>query len=97
MGASSCARRSFVYGRAMMKSVNDLGHRKTRVGFIASHPIQYFAPLYQAINRTDELEAIPIYLTDFSLRNTIDPLFGTKVVWDIDMLAGTSPLFVTGY
>lgn len=80
-----------------MECIKNLDRTKTRVGFIASHPIQYFAPLYQAINRTDELEAVPIYLTDFSLRNAIDPLFGTKVVWDIDLLGGTSPLFVTGY
>ena len=71
--------------------------KKLRVGFVSSHPIQYFAPLYQAINRTPDLEAIPIYLTDFSLRNSVDPLFGAKVVWDIDLLTGTSPLFVPGF
>lgn len=71
--------------------------KKTRVGFVSSHPIQYLAPLYQAINRTVDLEAAPIYLTNFSLRNAVDPQFETNVAWDIDLLAGTRPLFVPGF
>lgn len=80
-----------------MQCVKPADRRKLRIGFVASHPIQYLAPLYQAINRTADLEAIPIYLTDFSLRRSIDPLFGTSIVWDIDLLAGTNPLFVPGF
>ena len=80
-----------------MTSDRPSGPKKTRVGFVSSHPIQYLAPLYQAINRTADLEAVPIYLTDFSLRDAVDPLFGTKVVWDVDLLGGTNPLFVSGF
>jgi glycosyltransferase involved in cell wall biosynthesis len=80
-----------------MSSDPPSGLKKTRIGFVSSHPIQYLAPLYQAVNRTADLEAVPIYLTDFSLRNAVDPLFGTKVVWDVDLSVGTNPLFVPGF
>lgn len=71
--------------------------RKQRVAFVNTHPIQYFAPLYRHINRSADIEAVPVYLTDFSLRGAVDPQFGEKIVWDVDLLAGTDPLFVPGY
>ncbi len=71
--------------------------RKVRVGFLYTHPIQYAAPLLQLINRSADIEAVPIYLTDFSLRGAVDKQFGRKVVWDIDLLEGTEPIFVPGY
>lgn len=71
--------------------------RKVRVGFLFTHPIQYAAPLLQLINRCTDIEATPIYLTDFSLRGAVDKQFGRKVVWDIDLLQGTDPIFVPGY
>lgn len=71
--------------------------RKVRLGVINTHPIQYVAPLLRRINETTDIEAIPIYLTDFSLRGAVDPQFGHKVVWDIDLLTGTDPVFVPGY
>ncbi|WP_422056511.1 glycosyltransferase family 4 protein [Sphingomonas sp.] len=68
--------------------------RRPRIAFLNSHPIQYFAPLYAHINRTGAFEAIPIYLSDVSLRGEFDPGFAQKVAWDIDLLAGTDPIFV---
>lgn len=70
--------------------------RKRRVGFVNSHPIQYFVPLYRRINREPDLEAVPIYLTDHSLRGDFDPGFKQKLTWDIDLLSGTDPVFVSG-
>jgi hypothetical protein len=67
---------------------------RRRVAFVNSHPIQYFAPLYAAINRSADLEAVPIYLTDHSLRGGFDVGFKQPVTWDIDLLAGTDPIFV---
>jgi glycosyltransferase involved in cell wall biosynthesis len=71
--------------------------RRVRVGFLYTHPIQYAAPLMRLINRSADIEAVPIYLTDFSLRGAVDKQFGVKVVWDIDLLEGTDPIFVDGY
>lgn len=71
--------------------------RRVRVGFLYTHPIQYAAPLLRLLNRSPDIEAVPIYLTDFSLRGAVDKQFGRKVVWDIDLLEGTDPIFVAGY
>lgn len=70
--------------------------RKRRIGFVNSHPIQYFVPLYRRINQSADLEAVPIYLTDHSLRGDFDPGFKQKLTWDIDLVSGTDPVFVTG-
>ena len=70
--------------------------RKRRVGFINSHPIQYFVPLYRRINQSPDIEAVPIYLTDHSLRGDYDPGFKQKLTWDIDLVSGTEPVFVSG-
>ena len=77
--------------------MTDLPGRKVRLGVINTHPIQYVAPLLRRLNETSDIEVVPIYLTDFSLRGAVDPQFGRKVVWDIDLLAGTIPVFVPGF
>lgn len=68
--------------------------RKSRIAFLNTHPIQYFAPFYAHINRTPDLEAVPIYLTRHGLTETVDHHFGQPVRWDIDLLEGSRPLFV---
>lgn len=77
--------------------MTDLPRRKIRLGVINTHPIQYVAPLLRRLNETADIEAVPIYLTDFSLRGAVDPQFGQTVVWDVDLLSGTDPIFVPGY
>lgn len=76
--------------------MTDAAPRKRRVGFVNSHPIQYFVPLYRRINESPDLEAVPIYLTDHSLRGDFDPGFKQKIAWDVDLISGTEPLFVSG-
>ena len=76
--------------------MNEAAIRKRRVGFVNSHPIQYFVPLYRRINQSADLEAVPIYLTDHSIRGDYDPGFKQKLQWDIDLLSGTDPVFVAG-
>lgn len=68
--------------------------RRRRVGFLNSHPIQYAAPLYAYLNRSDDIEPVGLYLTDFSLRGDVDRQFGRAVAWDIDLLEGYEHRFV---
>lgn len=70
--------------------------KTVRVAFVNTHPIQYFAPLYRYINTTGAIEAVPIYLSDHSLRGAVDKGFGHAVKWDIDLLSGMSPVFAKG-
>lgn len=72
------------------------GGPRARVAFVNSHPIQYFAPLYRSINHSADIEAVPVYLTDVSLRGGVDRGFGQAVKWDVDLLSGTDPIFVPG-
>ena len=68
--------------------------RRTRVGFLTSHPFQYAAPLYAQLNQSYDIEPVGLYLTDFSLRGAHDKQFGRKVTWDFDLLAGYEHHFV---
>lgn len=68
--------------------------RRTRVGFLTSHPFQYAAPLYAYLNRLEDIEPVALYLTDFSLRGAHDKQFGQAITWDLDLLAGYEHHFV---
>ena len=65
-----------------------------RIAVINTHPIQYFAPLYAALNRADDIDITALYLSDFSLRGAMDKGFGREVTWDIDLLEGYRSKFV---
>ena len=68
---------------------------KTRIAFVNTHPIQYFAPLYAYLNRDEALSVTAIYLADYSVRGGIDRKFGRNVKWDIDLLSGYEARFVS--
>jgi glycosyltransferase involved in cell wall biosynthesis len=70
--------------------------RPVRVGFINTHPIQYFAPLYAYLNRAEGLSITALYLSDYSIRGARDRAFGQVVKWDIDLLSGYHVRFVPG-
>ena len=70
--------------------------RKFHVAFVNTHPIQYFAPLYAYLNRTDEFSITALYLSDFSLRGSLDRGFGQTVKWDVDLLSGYDARFIKG-
>lgn len=57
--------------------------------FINSHPIQYFAPLYQYLQqRGDSLETW--YCSAENINGHVDKQFSTRVQWDIPLLEGYS-------
>jgi glycosyltransferase involved in cell wall biosynthesis len=70
--------------------------RKIRLGFLNTHPIQYFAPLYAYLNQSGDLAVSAIYLSDYSLRGAEDHAFGRVVKWDVDLLSGYEAHFVRG-
>ena len=69
---------------------------KFRIAFVNTHPIQYFAPLYAYLNQTGEFAVTALYLSDFSVRGSLDRAFGRAVKWDIDLLSGYDVRFVKG-
>ncbi len=64
--------------------------------FINSHPIQYFAPLYQyLVQQNFDMEVW--YCSDESIKGEIDKEFGVKVKWDIPLLSGYKNKFFKNY
>ena len=70
--------------------------KKRRVAFLNTHPIQYFAPMYKELNRSDDLSITALYLSDFSVRGGLDRAFDRDVKWDLDLLEGYDARFVAG-
>lgn len=62
--------------------------------FLNSHPIQYFAPLYQEISGTPDLELTVWYCSDESIKGKLDKGFGENVKWDIPLLKGYEYKFI---
>ena len=69
---------------------------KLRIAFVNTHPIQYFAPLYAYLNQTGAFAVTALYLSDFSVRGSLDAAFGQVVKWDVDLLSGYDVRFVEG-
>lgn len=70
--------------------------QKRRVAFLNTHPIQYFAPMYKELNRSEDLSITAFYLSDFSVRGGRDRAFDRDVKWDLDLLDGYDARFVAG-
>ena len=65
--------------------------------FLNSHPIQYFAPLYQQINTTTGIALTVWYCSDESIQGKLDKGFGKEVKWDIPLLEGYGYAFLKNY
>ena len=69
---------------------------RPRLGVLALHPIQYYAPLYQRLASRGQVRLDVLYLRDTGSRLGVDPDFGVPVVWDIDLLSGYEHSFLNG-
>ena len=56
------------------------------LAIVASHPIQYYAPLFQCIAQDISLNVKVFYLWDFGVTNQIDKGFNQSLKWDIPLL-----------
>ena len=59
-----------------------------RLGVLASHPIQYQAPLYQELAKRGRVDLEVAFLSHDGARPYLDPSFGVTLAWDIDLLSG---------
>jgi glycosyltransferase involved in cell wall biosynthesis len=62
---------------------------------VQTHPIQYHAPVYRALQQRWGVPVTAIYGSDFSLAGYRDQEFGTTFSWDTDLLSGYSSVFLT--
>ena len=66
-----------------------------RLAVIATHPIQYHAPVYRMLQRQFDVPVTVIYASDFSVAGYHDSEFGTTFSWDADLLSGYTPVFLS--
>lgn len=65
-----------------------LGRMKPKLLVVASHPIQYFAPVYRRISQNGRIDIVVTYLTDAGARPYFDKDFGQTLAWDVELLTG---------
>ncbi|HEY7899634.1 MAG TPA: glycosyltransferase family 4 protein, partial [Caulobacteraceae bacterium] len=53
-------------------------------------------PLYAFLNQAEDLSVTGLYLSDYSIRGSLDRAFGAEVKWDVDLLGGYETRFVAG-
>lgn len=71
------------------------GGRPVRLGVLATHPIQYHAPLYRALTRRGRVDLDVAFLSTAGLRPYRDPGFGVDVSWDVDLVGGFRHRFLS--
>ena len=64
-----------------------------KIAVINSHPITYFAEMYQYINRDPNIELSAIYFSDMGVNGTFDRGFNQSVSSTVDILEGYNPIF----
>lgn len=62
---------------------------------IETHPVQYHAPVYQAIAHDFQLPIVAVYGTDCSIAGYNDSELDTYVAWDTDLVSGYSQVFLS--
>lgn len=67
-----------------------------RLAWLATHPIQYQAPLLRAIAQCPDIDLTAIFFSDFSIRGFVDPGFGRAIEWDTPLLEGYQYEFLPG-
>lgn len=61
---------------------------RVRLAHLASHPIQYFAPLYREVARRSEIDLTVYFYSAATAGAYFDPGFGREVAWDVPLLDG---------
>lgn len=65
-----------------------------RLAILASHPIQYFTPVYRRLASAPGLDVEVFFCRDFGARPRYDQQFDRVVQWDVDQLGGYSHRFL---
>jgi glycosyltransferase involved in cell wall biosynthesis len=69
--------------------------KKLRLAIVSSHPIQYYAPIFQALGRSKSVQPRVFYTwSQTTDAPAMDPGFGRAIHWDIPLLEGYEYEFV---
>lgn len=62
---------------------------------ISTHPIQYHVPVFRLLQSKFGIPVTAIYGSDFSVAGYHDTEFGLEFAWDVDLLSGYTPIFLS--
>lgn len=68
-----------------------------RLILLYSHPIQYFAPLFKAMQDSGHFELLVCYCSTLGVKKQMDKEFGVALEWDIPLLEGYNYQFLKNY
>jgi glycosyltransferase involved in cell wall biosynthesis len=77
-----------------MTGVSKQGMRK-KLAILATHPIQYLAPLWRALARDPQIDLHVYFGSDFSVRGYLDSGFGVRLAWDVPLTDGYAHTFLS--
>lgn len=72
-------------------------HKKYRIAFLISHPIQYQIPLFRQLALHPDIDLTVFYCSRHGAQNKRDDGFGVSFKWDINMLDGYRSVFLKNY
>ena len=58
-----------------------------RLAVVASHPVQYFVPIYRRLAHDPRISLDVLYCSDYGVRSRYDKQFGQEVLWDVDLVS----------
>lgn len=61
---------------------------KVRLAYLATHPIQYQAPMLRRIAQEPDIDLTVFFCSDLSVKRFADPGFGKMIEWDVPLLRG---------
>src|SRR5215467_16176260 len=61
---------------------------RVRLGVLASHPIQYQAPLFRALAARPEIDLEVLFCSKWGLDAYLDPEFAVRFSWDVPLTEG---------
>lgn len=67
---------------------------KKKIAIISTHPIQYNAPLFRQLAKSDEIDIHVFYTWSQAQESVEDKSFSKKIVWDIPLLEGYEYSFI---
>ena len=67
---------------------------KKRVAYFATHPVQYAAPIYRQLAKSEDVALKVYYFSDHGVSSSFDPGFGQEFAWDQDLLSGYESEFI---
>lgn len=77
-----------------LASSQEFSTSKPSLAILASHPIQYQAPLFRALTCSGRVDVDVLFLSDFGVEPTFDPGFGRMIRFDVPLREGFAHRFL---